>query len=276
MSHRFRCTALRSVLCLAVSVCACAAQTSASGAQNVSPEQQAALSAAQKDFAAQHWADALARLNALHAAAPKNVLVTKFDAEAALNAGQPAEAVRLLLPVVTAQPDDAQALAILAHAHAAQHQWHELDTSLKTLQSLHDAGKTRINQIPLGEDTLPDIGRVQWLYYLAPSWSRYNVYSMARILSTAGVVRERITLESGDPDQTLFAKQHPAEAAKGMREFTLDGYVNTDEHTQTHYTYAFFVGQPSFQTFREKVLAVTSGTLKPLSSRTNLPMPPSK
>ena len=240
----------------------------------LSPDQGDIVTAAGKDLGAQHWAEAIAKLEPLLRAAPVNAQVAKMFAEAEINVGKPVEASAVLSRVLSTNPKDAQALAILAHAQASQKQWGELEGTLKRLQQLHDGGQSNLNQIPLGDDPLPNIGHVQWLYYLQPSWSRYNVYSMARVLSADGVVRERITLESGDGDQPLFAKQHPEDAARGLRSFSLDGYVNTDDHTQTHYTYAFFVGQPSFATFRDKVLAVASGTLKPISSRSNLTVPP--
>ncbi len=234
------------------------------------------MTAVQGDIAAGHWASALDKLATLHASLPNDVTVTKFEAEALINTGQASRAASLLAPLLATEPDDAQALALLAHAQAVQKQWPALQATLTTLRRLHDIGRTPLNQVPLGQEPLPNIGQVQWIYYLAPSWSRYNVYTMARLLGMDGTVRERITLESGDGDQLLFTKQHPTEAAKGLREFSLDAYVNTAPETQTHSTYGFFTGEPTFETFRDQVLAIAAGTVKPISSRSGLTVPPSQ
>jgi hypothetical protein len=37
------------------------------------------------------------------------------------------------------------------------------------------------------------------------------------------------------------------------------------QRTQTHYTYKFFVGQPSYETLRDEVISIADGKTKPLS-----------
>jgi hypothetical protein len=64
----------------------------------------------------------------------------------------------------------------------------------------------------------------------------------------------------------------------GLREFTLDAYQETGlnqsgQRTQTHYTYKFFVGQPSYDAVREEFLNVANGKTPPISSRTGLVVP---
>jgi hypothetical protein len=88
----------------------------------------------------------------------------------------------------------------------------------------------------------------------------------------------RITLESNDIEQSLFAKEHPKEAAAGLRKFSLDAYRETGstangQRTQTHYSFKFFVGQPPYGTIREEFIKVADGTSTPISSRANLIVP---
>ncbi len=59
-----------------------------------------------------------------------------------------------------------------------------------------------------------------------------------------------IGLRSRGWAEAQFAKEYPNEASNGIRGFSLDGYLETGTNsngqpTQIHYTYKFFVGQPS-------------------------------
>ena len=63
-----------------------------------------------------------------------------------------------------------------------------------------------------------------------------------------------------------------------MRSFSLDGYQETGlnsqgQRTQTHYTYRFFVGQPSYEILRADFVNVADGKEAVLSSRTNVVVP---
>lgn len=64
--------------------------------------------------------------------------------------------------------------------------------------------------------------------------------------------------------QPIFQKEHPAEAAKGERRFSMDGY-SEQQHgpngtaTQTHATYGFFDGRPTYDTFRDRALTIAQG-----------------
>jgi hypothetical protein len=64
----------------------------------------------------------------------------------------------------------------------------------------------------------------------------------------------------------------------GLRRFSLDAYremgLNSQgQRTQTHYTYEFFVGQPSYDKVREAFINVVNEKSKPISSRTGLTVP---
>ena len=103
-------------------------------------------------------------------------------------------------------------------------------------------------------------GTIRIWYSLEP-WGRYKTYLFARIYDDAGQQVERVTLESSDFDQPLFAKEHPDLAARGDRRFSLDGY-GEDQHlpngtvTQTHSTFGFFDGQPPYDTVRARIVQI--------------------
>ena len=247
------------------------AQPAASAVQT-SPSEQERFAQARTAFGQGRWTEAAGILEALHTDVPSNPVYAKFAAEAELNAGRPEAAEKLVQSVLNSNPEDAQALAILAHLYAQAKNTAGLDSILVKLQTLHDAHKTEIARIPLGDEALPGGGHAQLLYFLSPL-KPYNIYNMARVVDANNKLVEQITLESGDFDQPAFAREHPEEAAKGARRFSIDGYVNMPDGTQTHYTYAFLDGRPALSTFREKVVAIASGTLKPISSRSGLPVP---
>ncbi len=105
-------------------------------------------------------------------------------------------------------------------------------------------------------------------------WGPYKVYDLGQVLDSDGKIFLRITLESSDGDQPMFAKEYPKEA-EGLRRFSLDAYRETDlnsngQRTQTHFTYKFFVGQPSYENVRDEFVKIVERKSQPLSSRTNL------
>ena len=243
----------------------------------LTPEQEALYTKAGQAFNQEHWGEAIAGFQKLHAELPDDATVTKFEAEAEVNAGSSASAVALLDPLLAANGNDTQALGILAHAYAQAHQPAERDHILERLQALHDSGASSMQQMILERDPLPNGGSIRFFYFFQP-WSSFHVYTMARIYDSAGSQTERITLESDDTDQPGFAQRHPDEAAKGMRFFSMDGYIDhpkaQGDGTQTHFTYAFFDGRPTYDVFRDTVLAIAAGTKKPLAKTDGIALPP--
>ena len=221
---------------------------------------------------------ALADFKQLIAAEPTNIVYKKYASEAALNLGDAAFVLTTLLPLERSSPDDWQLHLLLARAYAqtASDPDHKKkrDEEVATVTRLHEAdpnsqlGKLRdflLETVHQGDKT------VQFYPALTP-WGPYKVNLIARTFDASGQPGLRITLESNDLEQPAFAKQHPAEAAAGQRAYSLDGYApdqkSPDGHTiQTHFTFAFFTGKPTYDDLRAKILAATSGTLKPLSSR---------
>lgn len=75
-----------------------------------------------------------------------------------------------------------------------------------------------------------------------------------------------------------FRQAASTRGGPGHAPVSLDGYsdsgVNASgQKTETHYTFKFFVGQPDYDTVRQRFLDVATGKIQPISSRDNLPVP---
>jgi len=242
------------------------------------PQQKQQFDDAQKAFAVQHYADALVVFRRLLTEFPGDTVLLKFASEAALNVGDSLFAVNELKTLEQANPDDWQAAALLTRACAESGETSCRDSGIAHLADLHNRGITPagmnvyiVERAKVGENTL--LIRMS----LEP-WEYYRVYAQGQVINSGGNIFFRATLESNDTDQPRFAKEHPEEAARGVRLFSLDGYQETGlnssgQRTQTHYTYKFYIGQPSYEVIREEFVKIASGKGVPMSSRSGLIVP---
>jgi hypothetical protein len=244
----------------------------------LSPQQKQQFDGAWKAYGEHRYADALAIHQLLLKDFPGDPILVKFACEAALNGGDAGFVVKMLQPIAQADPDDWQAAAMLTRACAETGNTSCRDAGIAHMLDLHQRGITPprflqyvVESVKLGENTMLISTS------LAP-WGYYKIYANGKVSDSAGKLFLSITLESNDFDQPGFAKEHPDEAAKGMRLFSLDAYRETGlnekgQRTQTHYTFKFFEGQPSYATIREEFLKVANGTISPVSSRSGLIVP---
>ena len=227
-------------------------------------------------FNRRQFADALALYKILLNSLPGDALLSKFAAESAVNTGETSFALDTIKPLAQANPDDWQAAALLTRACAETGDKSCRDAGIAHMLDLHKRGLTPPSmQQYLLERVKIDNGSLLIFTSLAP-WGHYQVYNYAQICNESGQLLLRATIESSDFDQPLFAKQHPAEAAAGLRGFSMDGYKSTGpngsgQSTETHYTFRFFTGQPSYDTVRDAFIRVATGQIKPVSSRDNIP-----
>lgn len=66
----------------------------------------------------------------------------------------------------------------------------------------------------------------------------------------------RIELDSDDGDQVYFKEVHPDLAAKGDRRYSLDVFGPDPTLPSGHALIQFFDGAPSYDTVRERILAI--------------------
>lgn len=224
------------------------------------------------------YADALVIEKKLLAELPGDPVLAEYASEEALNSDAPEFAVAELQPIVQSTPQDWRAALLLVRACGQTANSACRDEEMGHLATLHRDGvlpagvvSYLVERVKVGSKTV-DISM-----FLEP-WGPYGARALAEVRDDSGQRLQRAALESADFDQPLFAKQNPAAAAKGLRSFSLDGYFDTGtndqgQHTQTHVTYGFFVGQPSYDVLRAELVKVAAGKAPILSDRTNIPVP---
>lgn len=245
---------------------------------HVTPAQAQQFGEADKAYAAHQFNEALAQFKTLEKELPDDPLVRKLAASAALQSGDTAVAIEQLRPIAQASPDDWQAAAVLTQAYAESGDKVNRDAGMAHMQDLHQRGLTpptlkqyTVERVRVGDNTLV-------IQTSLEPWGPYNVYDFGQVSDKEHTTFLRITVESSDADQPSFAKEHPKEASQGLRQFSLDAYRETGlnssgQRTQTHYTFQFFVGRPSYETVRDAFISVAIGKASAISSRSNLVVP---
>jgi tetratricopeptide (TPR) repeat protein len=242
---------------------------------HLTPQQRDQYDQAGNAFNTQQYAEAVRIYNLLLKDLPGDPVLAKFSAEASLNAGDTTIALNALKPIAQASPDDWQAAALLTRACAESGDKTCRDSGIAHMLDLYKHHLTPphmqqyiVERIKVGEKTLI-------IYTSLEPWGHYHVYNYAQIIDEAGRLELRVTVESDDTDQAFFAKQHPKEAAAGLRGFSLDGYQDAglnqqQQRTETHYTFKFFLGQPSYDIVRDAFISIANGQTLPTSSRVNI------
>ncbi len=241
----------------------------------LTPQQRDQYDQAGNAFNTQQYAEAVRIYNLLLKDLPGDPVLAKFSAEASLNAGDTTIALIALKPIAQASPDDWQAAALLTRACAESGDKTCRDSGIAHMLDLHKHHLTPphmqqyiVERMKVGQKTLI-------IYTSLEPWGRYHVYNYAQIIDEAGSLQLRVTVESDDADQAFFARQHPKEAAAGLRSFSLDGYQDAglnqqQQRTETHYTFKFFLGQPSYDIVRDAFISIANGQTLPTSSRINI------
>jgi tetratricopeptide (TPR) repeat protein len=253
-------------------------ETSQEFVARITPSQKERFETAAKTFSSHQYSDALSLFKSLLEELPSEPLISKFAAEAALQSGDTDFALHQLKPIVQANPDDWQALSLLTRAYAESGDKVNRDKAMSQMLDMHKRGLTpsglkqyTLERLKVGDNSLI-------IHTSLEPWGPYKVYDYGQVADPTGDIFLRISLESGDGDQTLFAKDHPKDFSEGKREFSLDAYRETgqnsnNQRTQTHYTYKFFNGQPSYDIVREAFIQIATGKVSAITSRSNLIVP---
>ncbi len=244
------------------------------------PEQQTAFDTAKQDFAAGRFSAAFAALRPLQEQLPGDIDLLRFTCEAALDSGDTAFPIAKLMPLTEAKPGQWQELMLLARAYAQARDLDRREATLSAITAAFNSGRhpklSAINQFLIERVPLPD-GRMDIYYVLSP-YSRYNISMTAWLYNAAGQQRYHLTLETSDFDQPLWAKSHPQQAADGMRLYSLDGYSPpvagpNGTRSQTHATFGFLDGKPSYETVRERWMGIATNKSGPMSTTSGIPLP---
>ena len=237
--------------------------------ERLSRTQKKAFIESQDKFIGGQFADALAELRALLAQLPPNSpahsAMAERAAEAALEAGERAYAISLLKPIEEHDSSDCLARTLLARARAEDGQSPERDAEISALTALHKqapnspAGK--LDMFLLEKHSLKG-GRIVTIWYALRPWGPHNTHLTAAILNASGDTVLRIELDSDDGDQVYFKETHPDLAAKGDRRYSLDvfGPEQALPNGTDHNLIQFFDGAPSYDTVRERILAIAENS----------------
>ncbi|HZD50193.1 MAG TPA: hypothetical protein VE178_15735 [Silvibacterium sp.] len=275
------------MLCLGTSARLCAQAASATPAHietvqdllpRLTPEQKQRFEAAIQAHQQARYADSLESFKGLQKDLPGEIIIAKFAANNALETGDISFVVAQLKPITQANPDDWQACAMLTRAYAESGDKVNRDAGMTYMLDLHKRGLTPQNMQKYTLERAKVGDNVMVIQTSLEPWGYYKVYDLGQVSDGSGQIFLQTTLESNDFDQPGFAKRYPKEASQGLRQFSLDAYRETGlnsngQKTQTHYTYQFFVGQPSYDTVREAFINIASGKSKPISSRSNIIVP---
>lgn len=244
----------------------------------LSDPQRQQFNLAMKDYREARYAESLTIFKQLLTDVPGDAILSKFGSEAALNTGDAAFAVTTLKPLAQADPNDWQAAALLTRACAETGDTACRDAGIAHMLDLHLRGITPPGLEEYIVERVKVEGRVLTINTSLIPWGPYKIYNYGQMPDSDGKPYLKMTVESNDFDQPLFAKEHPKEAAAGQRSFSLDAYRETGlnsegQRTQTHYTFKFFIGRPSYQTVRDEFINIASGKSTAISSRSNLVVP---
>jgi hypothetical protein len=244
----------------------------------LNPLQKQQFDDASKAYGEHRYADSLALHQALLKDFPGDPILLKYSSEDTLQSGDAATAMATLKPIAQADPDDWQAASMLARACAETGDKACRDAEIAHVLDLHSRGITpprfqqyAVESVKVGDKSL-------LINTSLVPWGNYRIYAMAKLTDSTGKLLLSITLESNDFDQPGFAKEHPEDAAKGVRRFSIDTYTETGmdssgNRTQTQGLYKFIDGQPSYETIRGEFLKVAAGQGAPIAGRTNLKVP---
>lgn len=243
-------------------------QQSAIASSSLTSDEKIQADVAQRDFATGKYGDALAIYKSLVAAHPTELVLSKFAAEAAINTGNRDYALGLLKTIESNDPNDWQAAALLARAYAESGDKQNRTAEMARMEDLYKRGiiPARMQQYLLESIMIGD--KTMRIWHSLQPWGKQKVYDYARVFDSKGQLLLRMELESMDIDQALFAKEHPDEAAKGVRMFSFDMYTQSQANANgtqniTHATVDMFVGQPSYDTTRKAFLEIAGGKYSP-------------
>lgn len=174
-------------------------------------------------------------------------------------------AIELFQHGLNAHPDDAFDIAGLITAYSLTGKTIEANEQREHLRSLAVANRLPKN-LSFVIDKFKDGEQSVEVTEIFPYTVDKFHYRYIFLISQQGQAPYRIALESDDYDQIMAQELNPQKTgtpAAGQRRYSLDRYG-----TNTHATYKFYDGEPSYETVRSDVKQALAGTLRPKTSQT--------
>lgn len=206
---------------------------------------------------------ALAGFQEVTAGDPKNIVAYNMAGNCSLRLKDYPAAVVSFRKALELQPGESHNEAGLIEAYARAGMTPERDAEREHLVQIKSSGGLPPNFHFVYDAFSVGDKNVEVVEFYPDLSSGYHFRYWFNELDVQGKQVYRIALESDDGDQTFFAKEHPKEAAAGQRRFSMDGYGQN-----THSTYRFYDGEPTYAQVRDEVMQSFSGKMKPSSSTT--------
>jgi len=205
-------------------------------------------------FRAGNYAEALGMFRQVIAADPNDIVAYNIAGNCSLKLGDYSSAVDYFKHALLLRPDEWHNLSGLMRAYTLAGMVPERDALRKHIAELEHEGKLPpafnyvFDTFQAGDKKVEvaEFPQVQGYY-----GERYRFM----VFNETGKQVFCVTLESASLEQPLWAKEHPKEAAAGGRQFSLDGYAS-----DSHSTYGFYNGEPSYEQVRERVKQILAGT----------------
>ena len=278
--HRFPLNLLLSIALLTPSLAQTPPPTTETQADllaRLTPDQKSRFDSAARLFNSGDFTAALPQFRQLLTDLPNDPILAKYTAEAALNTGDTTYALSLIAPILQTNLTDWQAHTLRARIAAQTNDAATRDSEIARIAALRQQGliPAALRQYPIERVKVGD--RSLLIFQSLFPWGRYKVYNYAQLFDPTGKLDLRLTSESADFDQVQFAKDHPAEAARGDRLFSFDGYRDggtnaQGQHTETQMLFGFVEKQPTYDQVRARFLQIASGESKLIASNTH-PIP---
>ncbi len=225
----------------------------------LAPEVAAKMRAAQDAFRAHDCLTALDRLKEVIAAAPTYVPAHNLAANCFLQHKDYALAIKGFQRALELQPDQWNNVSGLIRAYTLAGMTKERDAEREHFIRLQREGKA-----PASGSFVIDAFDVAGKHVEATEYPQLASMTRFRyafnVTDGMGNLIERIVLESDDPDQQLWAKDHPELAAAGGRQFFLGSYTQTTTGQPARSLIRLYnEGEPAYQDVANYVKAVLAG-----------------
>jgi tetratricopeptide (TPR) repeat protein len=217
------------------------------------------------EFQKQDFAGARALAREALAASPNNVEIREVEALCSLRLKDYASAAESIKRVLEVKPDATYLLAQLSFAYTRAGMSTERDATRERIRRLSSEGRLPDGFYYVFDTFTVGDKRIEVSEF--PKLSGHTEFPNQRyhfdVLNLNDDQLYRIVLASNETDQARWAIKHSAEAAAGLRVFSLDRYDG--RHPGPESVYFFYDGEPAYKQVCEQVRQIVLGTSNPIS-----------
>ncbi len=214
-------------------------------------------------FYRQDYVRALRLFSEVLVKTPDNIVALNMSGNCSLQLHDYPSAIERFKLALALRPGEWHNIAGLLEAYSLGGFKKEREQELEYVKRLKSEGKLPKNFSFITDVFDMGLRKVQVMEFYPDLAGKDKYRYWFNIFNPQGQQTYRVTVESNDGDQPLWARKHPKEAAAGQRMFSLDGYSPT-----SHTTYRFYDGEPPYETVVADVQLILQGKLKGMSAST--------